>query len=63
LISTGWSSEATRELLNAIGKNKLAVQSIVIFPYSFTFNELNELKINLRTAFEKSNKIELLERY
>ena len=63
LISTGWGSEATRELLNAIGKNKLAVQSIVIFPYSFTFNELNELKINLRTAFEKSNKIELLERY
>jgi hypothetical protein len=63
LISTGWSSEATRELLNTIGKNKLAVQSIVIFPYSFTFNELNELKINLRTAFEKSNKIELLERY
>lgn len=63
LISTGWSSEATRELLNAIGKNKLAVQSIVIFPYSFAFNELNELKINLRTAFEKSNKIELLERY
>ena len=63
LISTGWSSEATRELLNTIGKNKLAVQSIVIFPYSFAFNELNELKINLRTAFEKSNKIELLERY
>lgn len=63
LISTGWSSEATRELLNAIGKNKLAVQSIVIFPYNFAFNELNELKINLRTAFEKSNKIELLERY
>lgn len=63
LISTGWTSEATRELLNAIGKNKLAVQSIVIFPYSFAFNELNELKINLRTAFEKSNKIELLERY
>lgn len=63
LISTGWSSEATRDLLNAIGKNKLAVQSIVIFPYSFAFNELNELKINLRTAFEKSNKIELLERY
>ena len=63
LISTSWSSEATRELLNAIGKNKLVVQSIVIFPYNFAFNELNELKINLRTAFEKSNKIELLERY
>ena len=63
LIATGWSSDATRELLNRIGKNKLAVQTIVIFPYSFSFNELNELKTNLRTAFEKSNKIEVLERY
>ena len=63
LISTGWSSDATRELLNKIGKNQLAVQTIVIFPYSFSFNELNELKTNLRTAFEKSNKIEVVERY
>ena len=63
LIETGWSSEATRELLNKIGKNQLEVQTIVIFPYSFSFNELNELKINLRTAFEKANKVQVLERY
>lgn len=63
LIDTGWSSEATRELLNKIGKNQLEVQTIVIFPYSFSFNELNELKINLRTAFEKANKVQVLERY
>ena len=63
LIDTGWSSEATRELLNKIGKNQLEVQTIVIFPYSFSFNELNELKINLRTAFEKANKVQILERY
>ena len=51
------------QALNKIGKNQLEVQTIVIFPYSFSFNELNELKINLRTAFEKANKVQVLERY
>lgn len=61
LIDTGWNSEATKDLLNKIGKNNLIVQSIVIYNHSFDFTTLTELKNNLK--FVLNNDIKLIERF
>jgi len=61
LIDTGWNSDATKDLLNKIGKNELIVQSIVVYSHSFDFTSLTELKNNLRAVL--SNDIKLIERF
>ena len=61
LIDTGWNSEATKDLLNEIGKNNLIVQSIVIYNHSFDFTTLTELKNNLKSVL--NNDIKLIERF
>ena len=61
LIDTGWNSDATKDLLNKIGKNELIVQSIVVYSHSFDFTSLTELKNNLKSVL--SNDIKLIERF
>ena len=48
IIKEGWGSDQTQELLNQLGTYQLAIQSVVIFGYSFNVAELRELENGLR---------------
>lgn len=60
LINNGFNGEALKCLLNKIGKEKLIVQTIFVYPYSFTFEQMRELKYNLKTNLNIES---LIERY
>lgn len=60
LITEGWGSEQTRELLNQIGKNQLPIQTIVLYGYSFGLETIRELEIGLK---QLNNKVNLVKRY
>lgn len=60
LISTGWSSEQTKNLINLIGSNKMAVQTIVLYSYSFEMESMRELELALN---QLDTKINLIKRY
>jgi adenine-specific DNA-methyltransferase len=49
LISEGFNTEALKAMLNKIGKGELAVSTIVIYPYSFGFETMRELKIGVKS--------------
>ncbi|MDR2341419.1 MAG: site-specific DNA-methyltransferase [Campylobacteraceae bacterium] len=61
LINHGWDTEALKALLNQIGKNELCVNTIVVYPYSFSFEAMRELKTNIKTNLDSSPTI--IERY
>jgi len=61
LINIGWDTKALMDMLNQIGKNKLLVNTIVVYPYSFEFESMRELKTNIKTNLD--NKPSLIERY
>jgi adenine-specific DNA-methyltransferase len=61
LISPDWNTKALKVLLNSIGKNTLNVSKVVVYPYSFTFEALRELRTNIHTNLEKP--ITIIERY
>lgn len=58
---SGWSAESCKALLNKLGKNEIAVNAVVIYPYSFNFVDLTELKNNIKAILD--GKPEVLERY
>lgn len=60
LIEEGWSSSKTKELINRIGTNKLAVQTIVVYSYSFGMFDIKELEIGLSQIDKKINLIKRL---
>lgn len=57
----GWTSESCKALLNKLGKNEIAVNMIVVYPYSFNFVDLTELKNNIKANLD--GKPEVYERY
>ncbi|MDR0579339.1 MAG: site-specific DNA-methyltransferase [Campylobacteraceae bacterium] len=61
LINQGWDTEALKALLNQIGKNEICVNIIVVYPYSFSFEAMCELKTNIKTILDNSPTI--IERY
>jgi adenine-specific DNA-methyltransferase len=61
LINQGWDTKALKALLNPIGKNELMVGTLVIYPYSFTFEAMRELKTNVKTNLD--NPPNIIERY
>ena len=63
LISGGWNSNATQDLLNKIGCNEISVQTIIIYNHSFNFTMLTELKNNLKHVLDDDKKIEIIERF
>lgn len=63
LISDGWDSNATQDLLNKIGRNEISVQTIIIYNHSFNFTMLTELKNNLKHVLDDDKKIEFIERF
>lgn len=60
LIKEGWSSENTKELVNLIGNNKLLLQNIIIYGYSFGLEVIRELEIALN---QLDNKVNLIKRF
>lgn len=60
LIEAGWTSDQTKALLNAIGKNELTLQTIVLYAYSFSLENLRELELALN---QLDTKINLIKRY
>jgi len=61
LINMGWDTRALKDMLNQIGTNKLLVKTIIVYPYSFEFEAMRELKTNIKTNLD--NKPNLIERY
>lgn len=60
LIAKNWQAENTRALVNAIGKNELVVQTIVVYGYTLEMESLRELEIALN---QLENKVNLQVRY
>ena len=60
-INMEWDTKALKELLNEIGKNKLSVKTIVVYPYSFEFEAMRELKTNIKTNLD--NPPNIIERF
>jgi adenine-specific DNA-methyltransferase len=60
LIEEKWRAEQTRELLNRIGTHQLAVQTVVIYGYSFELESIRELETGLK---QLSQKVNLVKRY
>lgn len=61
LIDKGFSKDAMKSLLNKIGKNELAINTVIVYPYSFSFEQMRELKNNLKNNIEQQ--ITIIERY
>lgn len=60
LIAKNWRAENTRALVNAIGKNELTVQTVVVYGYTLEMESLRELEIALN---QLENKVNLQVRY
>ncbi|KAA9273891.1 site-specific DNA-methyltransferase, partial [Staphylococcus epidermidis] len=50
----------TKELVNLIGNNKLLLQNIILYGYSFGLEETRELEIALD---QLDNKVNLIKRF
>jgi adenine-specific DNA-methyltransferase len=61
LIDNGFSKDAMKALLNKIGKNEIAVNTLIVYPYSFSFEQMRELKNNLKNNLEQQ--VTIIERY
>jgi adenine-specific DNA-methyltransferase len=61
LINHDWDTAALKDLLNQIGTNKLLVKTIVVYPYSFAFEAMRELKTNIKTNLDVQ--LNLIERF
>jgi adenine-specific DNA-methyltransferase len=61
LINSGFTHEALKNLLNKIGKFELVVNTVIVYPYSFNFEQMRELKNNLKNNLDQN--ITIIERY
>jgi adenine-specific DNA-methyltransferase len=61
LIDRDFSIDSIKSLLNKIGKNELAINTIILYPYSFSFEQMRELKNNLKNNIEQQ--VTILERF
>lgn len=61
LINNGFTHEALKDLLNKIGKYELVVNTVIVYPYSFSFEQMRELKNNLKNNLDQN--ITIIERY
>lgn len=63
ILDKKWDTEATKDLLNRIGKNEMIISTIIVYAYSLEFEALRELKTNLKTNLDEDHKVELLKRF
>lgn len=55
LISENWNTSNTKALVNAVGKNEIVVQTIVVYGYTIAMERLRELEIALNQLENKVN--------
>lgn len=60
IIANDWTADNTKALVNAIGTNKMTIQTVVVYGYTITMEHLRELEIALN---QLENKVNLLVRY
>lgn len=58
LISPNWQTEQTKKLLNLIGNNEFNLNTIIIYGYSFNFESMKELEINIKQNLSQNINIE-----
>lgn len=58
LISPNWQTAQTKELLNLLGNNEFNLNTIIIYGYSFNFESMKELEINIKQNLSKNINIE-----
>ncbi|WP_051940431.1 site-specific DNA-methyltransferase [Stenoxybacter acetivorans] len=61
LLAADFHSEALLDLLNRIGSHQLAVNTLVVYPYSFGAEAMRELETNVKTNLQGN--VHLLKRY
>lgn len=61
IISTGWGTEQTKELLNLVGERKINLNTIILYGYSFDMESMRELEINVKQSL--NNLVEIRVRY
>lgn len=61
LIDKDFSTDALQALLNMIGKNEIAVNTVIVYPYSFGFEQMRELKNNLKNNID--HQVTIIERF
>lgn len=61
LIDKGFSKDAMKALLNKIGKNEIDINTLIVYPYSFSFEQMRELKNNLKNNIDQQ--VTIIERY
>ncbi|MDO5543998.1 MAG: DNA methyltransferase [Acinetobacter sp.] len=57
LLTPNFSAPSLKVLLNQIGTHQLLVSSIILYPYSFSFTELQQLKTNIKTNLDHAPQI------
>ena len=57
LLAPNFSAPSLKVLLNQIGTHQLLVSSIILYPYSFSFTELQQLKANIKTNLDHAPQI------
>lgn len=60
IITNDWKADNTKALVNAIGTNEIAVQTIAVYGYTMDMESLRELEIAVN---QLENKVNLLVRY
>lgn len=60
IINSGWHITQTKALVNAVGTNELVLQTIVVYGYSLSLEDLRELEIALA---QLDSKVNLIVRY
>ncbi|MDR2644150.1 MAG: site-specific DNA-methyltransferase [Planctomycetaceae bacterium] len=61
LINQNWNTKALEVLLHKIRNNELTVNTIIVYPYSFLFRAIRELKTNIKTNL--TNPPAIIDRY
>ncbi|MDR1053731.1 MAG: site-specific DNA-methyltransferase [Planctomycetaceae bacterium] len=61
LINQNWNTKALKELINKIRKKELTINTIIVYPYSFTLESMRELKTNIKTNL--NNPPSIIERF
>lgn len=61
IISTGWGTEQTKELLNLVGERKINLNTIILYGYSFDLESMREFEIDVKQSL--NNSVEIQKRY
>ena len=59
IFENTWDSEATKQLLNELGKHRFNLNTIIVSEYALTFEAMTELKTNIKILKDKDFDIQV----